>query len=52
MSNKHKGIGEWAKENGFKKWEETYHPENKNKRQRDGIRYYNRRHQVGEPKNG
>lgn len=48
MSNKHKGtLGQWARENGHRKWEELYHPENKSKRNHDGIKYYNRRHNIG-----
>lgn len=53
MSNKHKNtLGQWARENGHKKWEEAYHPENKEKRRLDGIKYYNRRHSQGDYKSG
>lgn len=52
MSNKHsKMLGEWARENGHRKWDDLYHPENKSKRTLEGIKYYNRRHKVGKYRN-
>lgn len=52
MTTKHKGmLGHWARENGHRKWDELYHPENKAKRTTDGIKFYNRRHKVGKYRN-
>jgi len=53
MSSKHKGtLGFWARENGHRKWDELYHPENVKRRQQEGIKFYNRRHKIGDHKRG
>lgn len=36
-------IGEWAKENGFYKWAEAYHPQERERKRLEATRSYNRR---------